>query len=290
MNNQEVKEQERATVSAFTVDSFANGVAFGQHRAASGDDPRDIYYLRLQDEGEFVKLRSRYVLHHSSPFIELERHLMRLSQAGILGTSEIYFGTSSDPFLPFDGKFNASIKFLEIFQRYTPGMLHIQTRSPLVVIGMPVLKKLGKHVSVTIGLETNKEEVNARLCPGIPRVEERLKTATALRRFGIEVSLQVGPVLPYGDWKNDAGEFAQLLVENADYIHVRPLINGTIRNEKKVRSSLLGRALTAQRQFHWLRPDAATPLITEIEKRAPEKLLVPQREHMKAKQLSIFAA
>lgn len=44
------------------------------------------------------------------------------------------------------------------------------------------------------------------------------------------MTLQVGPLLPYGDWKVDASKFAQLLVENADYIYVRPITDGS---EKK---------------------------------------------------------
>ena len=273
-----------------TVDAFANGVAVGQHRGATTNDIRDLFHLRLIEGGEVVKLRSRYLINRHSPAIELEKHLMKLSKAGLLGQSEIIFGNTTDPFYPFEGKFDASMKFLELFQRYTPGMLHIQTRSPLIVIAMPVLKRLGKRVAVTIGIETNKDEVISKLTPGLPRVEERLKAATALRRFGVEVTLQVAPVLPYGDWKKDAGEFADMLIEHGDYIYARPMVTGNLEDERRIRGTYVARTLSAQRQFHWLRPDAATPLITAIEERAPEKLMIPLRNQFEEKQLSIFAA
>jgi DNA repair photolyase len=179
---------------------------------------------------------------------------------------------------------------LELFRRYTPGMLYVQTRSPLIVLALPVFKALGQHVSITIGVETPLEEAVQQYTPGLPRVAERLKTATALRRFGIEVNLQVYPVLPYGDWKKDAESFAQILIDHADHIYVNSITDGTDKVEKKVSSMAAAKKLAMDRKFHWLRPDAANPLITEIERLAPEKLRSPERGHLKDKQMKIFAA
>jgi hypothetical protein len=274
----------------FTVDAFANGIAFGQHSKEAESDPRDVYALRLQDDGEVVRLRSRYSLTKDKPLHQLERYLMKLSSRGVLHSSQIYLGTSTDPFHPFEGKFDVSIKFLELFKRYTPGMLTVQTRSPLIVLALPVFAALGKNVSVTIGIETPDESSVRRYTPGLPRVDERLKTAAALKRFGVEVTLQVGPVLPYGDWKEDAASFAALLNEHSDYIYVAPFSDGGDLAEKRIRNSAVAKRIADDRKFHWLRPDAATPLITEIEKIAPEKLRQPDRSQLKSKQLSIFAA
>lgn len=280
----------RADAPFFTVDSFANGIAIGQQKFEGQGDPRDYFYLRLEDDAGMVRLRSRYALHTENPLQELERNLMRLSRQGVLGGSTIYLGVSTDPYLPFDGKFEASMKFLNLFQRYVPGMLVVQTRSPLIVIAMPVLRKLGRQVAVTLGVETNQEDAVQRYTPGFPRISERLKVADALRKFGIEVTLQVGPLLPYGDWRNDAPAFAELLAAHGDYVHVRPLVDGSRESEKRARPTQLAHKLAAERRFHWLRPDAANPLITALEKIAPEKLLPPVREHLKEKQLKMFAA
>lgn len=283
-------QKEAAYTVTYTVDSFANGIAFGQHKLPAGEDPRDYYSLRIEDDGELVRLRSRYALNKDNPFCELERHLMRLSNQGVLSSSTIYFGMTTDPFLPFEGKFDASMKFLDLFKRYTPGQLVIQTRSPLVVIAMPVLTKLGKNCCVTMGVETNLEESVRRYTPGLPRVEERLKTVTALRRFGIEVNLQVSPVLPYGDWKADAGRFADVLAQHADGIYVRSITDGSERVERKVRVTALAKRLAQDRKFHYLRADTATPLITELEARAPEKLRIRERKHLQDRQVRMFGS
>jgi DNA repair photolyase len=215
---------------------------------------------------------------------------MRLSNQGTLSRSSIYFGVSTDPFYPFDGKFDATMKFLQLFQRYTPGQLVVQTRSPLIVIAMPVLRGLGKHAAVTIGVETPDQEAANRYTPGLPRIEERLRAATTLRRMGVEVTLQCAPVLPYGDWKNDARKFAETLCEHGDYVYVQGVSDGSEASERRVRNTPLARKLAQDRKFHWLRKDAATPLLNEIEKIGVSKLLVPERKHLQQRQLSVFVA
>lgn len=284
------KNRLSAPSSFYTVDSFANGIAFGQQKLPSGLNPRDFFSLRLRDDTELIRLRSRYALHKENPLHELELHLMRLSKQGALSSAVIYFGTTTDPFFPFEGKFDASIKFLELFKRYTPGLLVVQTRSPLLVIAMPVLKKLGNRVAVTLGVETIDENIVRKYTPGLPKASERLQCARALRRFGIEVTLQVAPLLPYGDWKEDAGAFADSIVDAADYIHVKPLCVGKEREDKRVSSPEIARALSTERKFHWLRHDAAVPLLAELEERAPQKLIVTERKQLQPKQMEMFAA
>ena len=279
-----------ASLLTYTVDAFSNGIAFGQHKLEGHQDPRDFYSLRIRDDSELVRLRSRYVLHKNNPLAELERQLMRLSTQGVLRSAVIYLGTTTDPFHPFAGTFDASMKCLELFQRYTPGKLIVQTRSPLVVIAMPVFRKLGHHAAVTIGIETCLEESVARYTPGLPRVDERLKAATALRRFGIPVTLQVNPVLPYGDWRSDAGRFAEMLVENGDYIYVRSITDGTDRVERQIRATTLAKRLAEDRKFHFLRPDTAVPVLNAVEALAPEKLKTPNFKNLGDRQLRMFAA
>jgi hypothetical protein len=274
----------------YTVDSFNDGIAFGQHRGAAPGDPRDYFSLNIASEAEVAPLRSRYALHKENPLWELERYLMRLSRQGLLAASTIYFGTTTDPFFPFEGKFDASMKFLQLFQRYTPGLLVVQTRSPLVVIAMPVFRRLGANAVVTIGVETPGEEAVRRYTPGFPKTEERLKAAAALRKFGIEVTLQVAPVLPYGDWKGDATAFAELLNEHGDYLYVRPIVDGTPERERKAKASPITKRLAQDRLFYYLRPDSANPLITALEKICPEKLIAPERKALQQRQLEIFAA
>ena len=85
----------------YTVDSFANGISFGQHRLDKGQRREDFYILRINDDSELIRLRSRYAIHKENPLHELEGHLMRLSRQGLLRSAVIYLGVTTDPFLPF---------------------------------------------------------------------------------------------------------------------------------------------------------------------------------------------
>ena len=202
------------------VDSYARGISIGRI------DP-DGSGLELEMDGERsspMSLRSRYVMKQGEPLFDLERHLQRLSVRGELRRATVIFGVTTDPFHPFDEKFATSMKFLEIFERYAPGRLIIQTRSPLVVIGLPMLKKIKDSTFVTVGIETPLEEVSRRYTPDLPTVSERWKTIRALRRFGLKVGVQVAPILPYGDWRKDAHAFAEQVCREGDFVVVKSVI------------------------------------------------------------------
>lgn len=273
-----------------TIDTFKGGIAFGQHRLEPGSDPRDHYHLRLQSESDLLKLRSRYSLHKEHIEARLESHLSRLSRQGVLRRASIFFGVNSDPFFPFEGKFDSSMKLLKLFEKYVPGKLYIQTRSPLVVIGMPVLRKLGANVGVAFGVETCCEDSARRYTPFLPKIEERLKAMNALRSFGIEVTAQATPLLPYGDWRSDAPAFAELLARHADYVYVRPLLVRSEDGSTQIRSSPVAKLLADDRKFHWLRHDSANPLLTALESIAAHKLKIPPQTHLASKQVRMFAA
>lgn len=250
------------------VDSYARGISIGRI------DPEGAG-LDLQVEGErrtAIPLRSRYVMRAGEPLADLERHLERLSQRGDLRRATVLFGVTTDPFHPFDEKFATSMKFLELFERYQPGRLVIQTRSPLVVIGLPVLKKAKETTSVVVGIETPLEQVHRRYTPDLPTVDERWKTVRALRRFGIRVGIQVSPILPYGDWRGSARSFAAELCENADFVSIHSLMQAS--GPGRVNTPL-ARKLAQDRQFFWLRHDTHQPLVEAVREFAEERLVHP---------------
>lgn len=264
------------------VDSYARGISIGRV------DPQEKK-LGLQVDGERKEgeamLRSRYVMRSGQPLQDLERNLARLSARGELRRTTIVFGVTTDPFHPFDEKFATSMKFLEIFERYSPGRLVIQTRSPLVVIGLPLLKKVRASTCIAIGIETPNDAIRQRYTPELPSVTERWKTVRALRRFGLTVGVQVSPMLPYGDWRADAGAFADELCEEADFITVRSITQatGTARPNTPI-----ARKLIADRQFFWLRHDTHRHLEQAIARRAEGKLLHPVDVDIPDPQIALF--
>ena len=266
------------------VDSYARGISIG--KAVSEDK---CYQLQIDgDEGAGPgALRSRYVMQSAEPLGDLERHLARLSSRGELRRTTVVFGVTTDPFHPFDEKFATSMKFLELFERYAPGKLVVQTRSPLIVIGLPVLKQIRHNTFVQIGLETPVEEVRRRYTPDLPTVSERWKTIRALKRFGFKVGIQVGPMLPYGDWRRDAAAFAEDIMAEADFVSVHSIADAAGGARP---TGALARKLAADRQFFWLRADTRRPLCEALERIAPEKVFHPAAVEVPDPQLVLFRA
>lgn len=249
-----------------SIDSYAQGLSLirkGIAESQSEEGWQEL--LGLGGEPRQLGLRSRYALGREQSRVELENQFRNLSLRGILQRSVLVIGIETDPFHPFDTKFNASMALLELLGRYPAGRVVVQTRSPLIVIGLPVLKALRCPLSVTVGLETSDEEEARRWTPELPRVEERIKLLRSLRRFGIHCGVQVSPLLPYGDWERDARPFAELLGEHCDYVLVRSLSREAERNGRGSVEARIARKLADSRRFHWLRNDATRPLIEALD-------------------------
>jgi hypothetical protein len=264
------------------VDSYAGGISIG--RAVS----LDAEHFDLSLDGgrkNRVPLRSRYVATNGAPLDDLARHLERLSARGELRRATVVFGVCSDPFHPFDEKFAVSLKFMEMFERYVPGRLVIQTRSPLVLLALPLLKKLRGVTYVAIGIETPHDDIRRRYTPTLPAVEERFKTVRALRSFNVKVGVQVAPLLPYGDWRKDAGSFAQELVAVSDFITVRSVVQTEGAGRP---TSALAQHLAQARDFFWLRHDAHVPLLSALEDAAVDRLFHPASLPYEDPQMELF--
>ncbi len=282
------KTKKQLTKQVIWADSFENGVSFGK-RPLDDNNSLEISPLSLELDDQKASLRSRYNATEHNNLAALEGRLALLQRRGELEDSLTIFGVNADPFHPFEARFDSSMKFLNLFERYSAGQLVIQTRSPLLVIAMPVLRQLKDRLIVTIPIETSSPESVAKYTPHLPKISERLKVAAVLRRFGVPVHMQVAPMLPYGDMKKDAAAFASLLTTNADYISVKPIFSG-VQNGSKSNKSVITDKLAAERNFQWLRADACKHLLQCIELLAPKKLELPNIAPKQEKQLNIFAA
>lgn len=283
VQSHQVASAVNASHPVLLVDSHAHGISLGGTTSTSTEGVELVLH---EGDRSPTRLRSRYVAHKGEALADLERHLQKLSQKGELRRTTIVFGVGHDPFHPFDEKFAVSMRFLEMFERYVPGRLVIQTRSPLLVIGMPVLKKVRAVTSILLGIETPHQDIAARYTPHLPTVEERFKTVRALRRFGLHVGIQVGPILPYGDWRKDASAFATKLCAEADFLVIRSVAQMC---ERARPTSTVARMLAAERSFFWLRQDSHVPLTEAVKAIDETKLFHPSSLEAREPQLPLFS-
>jgi len=287
-----------------TLNAYPNGVTLSVHRnAARTEENSDAeseeikpafspsqFHLRVKDTREYLLPQGRYSMIKERLSENLEKQLKNLREQGILSKSVLYFGMATDPFFGFPRKFEVTMKCIELLEKYKPGLLVVQSRSPMLLAALPIFKLFGERAVAVIPVETNNERAVQLYTPGQAPIAERLIAADGLRKQGITVNLQVSPVLPYGDFYRDAWTFAETLAEHADYVTFGCLATGHVADEPNLRALPIAQTLSSDKMFRWLRPHAYRYLFHAMEVVAPEKLRLPVKLEAKQSQLSLFAA
>ena len=291
----------------YCLNSYPNGITFSIHAnspvsfvdgGAGGQTSDEIvspylphqFHLRFRDTKDYQLAPGKYFLHREDYAEALEHRLSLLHKQGYLESSVFYFGVTSDPFLTFQKKFDVTVTCLELFEHYRPGLVVVQTRSPMVIAALPMLKALGERAVVGIPIESPLESAIARFSPGQPKISERLIAADGLRRQGVRVNLIASPVLPYGEFYRDAWDFAELLEKHADFVSFGCLASGSSADESQLRTLPVAHKLVSDKQFRWLRPYSHRYLFYALSVIAPEKLMLPVKPPVNPSQLSLFAA
>lgn len=149
-------------------------------------------------------------------FLSLERDLPPLAATAVT------VGHLHDPLLPFSG-FPSFLRVIEELLRHDVPSIQVRTRSPLIVLLLPLIRGSGGRVSVTIAIETPHDEVARKFVPGLPRPSERLHAATTLARLGIPTVLDVTPIVGRANTALKLARFADTLAATGCGVRVRPL-------------------------------------------------------------------
>ena len=290
--------------SIVCVNAYPNGVTVSLHKNEStpvtnsdGEVVRykqkylpQQFHLRIKDMRDYLLPRGKYLLYREGFRDQLEQQFSQLHQQGKLERAVVYFGTTTDPFLSLGKKFDVTMGCMAIFEKYRPGFMVAQTRSPMAIAALPMLKSFGEKAVVSMPIESRLESAVARYTPGMPRLSERLVAADGLRTQGVKVNLMASPLLPYGEYYRDAREFANLLDAHSDYITVGGFATGRSEDEATLKALPVAKRLAADKQFRMLRPHSYRYLFYALQSVAPEKLKLPVRDSLQAAQMDLFAA
>lgn len=110
----------------------------------------------------------------------------------------VVIGTATDPYQPAERRFRVTRGILEAIAEH-PGMpVSIITKSPLVTRDVDVLARIAARARVTVhvSLITIDRELARRVEPRAPTPESRLRAVARLSEAGIDVGVNVMPVLP----------------------------------------------------------------------------------------------
>ena len=139
----------------------------------------------------FVKLNAadalRKALRHGS-----DKH------ASLIHGDSIVIGTATDPYQPAERRFRITRSVLEVLAEHPGLSIGIITKSPLITRDIDLLRRIARHssLSIHVSLITVDRELARRLEPRAPTPEARLRAVGRLHEHGIEVGINVMPVLP----------------------------------------------------------------------------------------------
>ncbi|MFA7301271.1 MAG: radical SAM protein [Candidatus Shapirobacteria bacterium] len=109
----------------------------------------------------------------------------------------IFLSSVTDPYTPLEAKYNLTRKCLEVLADFGyEGGIGIQTKSPLVLKDIDVLKKI-KNVQVGFTVTTLDDKVSRFLEVLAPPVTVRIKAIKELNKSGINTYAFIGPILPH---------------------------------------------------------------------------------------------
>ena len=178
----------------------------------------------------------------------------------------VFMSSATDPYQPAESKLMITRSILEVFRDHPPGLLVVQTRSPLVSRDVDLLHDIPTAwISMTV--ETDDDSVRKALTPTCPSIERRLGTMQAARRQGIKVQAAISPTLPH-----DTERFAGLLSESADRVIV-DTFSGDGAQGKRTAHRPLPRRFAELGYGNWRDQSAAEALyLSLVERLGPENV------------------
>lgn len=193
----------------------------------------------------------------------LEAELARLEKNGKLAQTAIFMSSSTDPYQPAERTHRLSRGCLQAFGHRPPGLLVIQTRSPLAAQDFGLMQRLGEACLLNVTVETDREDVRRRVTPLCPSVSQRLELLAAARRAGVPVQATVSPCLPYSDVET----FGGLLLDACDRVVVDSFVSGDGGGGKRTRCTQIPALYADAGWGDWQAEEAALALYDWLRQR-----------------------
>ena len=159
----------------------------------------------------------------------LEKELRSKRNRGIIG-----MGSMSDPYNPYENKYQLTKKSLELMERFKYGVFII-TKSNLVLRDKDILKRVDKNAKAVVGITiTCSDDVLSKVIePKVSSSSERFKSISELNEAGIDTGILLMPILPFinDTEENIRGIVKQASKSKAKFIY--PFFGITLRDKQR---------------------------------------------------------
>lgn len=122
--------------------------------------------------------------------------LQKAARQGKLDGARIFMSSVTDPYQPVEKRLGITRACLAVLADHAPALLFVQTRSPLVVRDLDLLRRLGERVLVGMSITTDREDVRRSLEPGCAPIAARVAAIRAVHDAGVPTIASVAPLLP----------------------------------------------------------------------------------------------
>ncbi len=131
---------------------------------------------------------------HWGEFTTFKTNAAELLQRALRPSQRIYCSPLTDPYQPAEAQTELMPQILRAVARNPPQVFVIQTRDPLILRDIALIKQAGARVSFSI--TTDREEIRRIFEPHCAPIEERWQAVAALRGGGIPVYVTLAPLVP----------------------------------------------------------------------------------------------
>jgi DNA repair photolyase len=118
------------------------------------------------------------------------------SQRHRLHGQSVFLASATDPYQPLEREFRLTRACLEVLLQCPTTRVLVQTRSPLVLQDVELLKAFGNRLRVGFSIPTDDDTVRQVVEPRAPAIPSRWAAMERLAKAGIEVNLAVCPLMP----------------------------------------------------------------------------------------------
>lgn len=200
--------------------------------------------------------------------VRLRRELVRMQARGGLADLRIFMSSATDPYQPIERKWRLTRACLAVFGELTPGLLLIQTRSPLVRDDFARIARLGNAAWLSVTIETDREDVRRMLTPKCPSIAQRLDLVRNALALGLQVQVAVSPCLPY----SSVEAFGGLLAGLGARIVVDSFASGDGQHGVRTRATAIPDLYARNDLGEWCSEEHARALFAWLHERMGERM------------------
>ncbi|MCY4081385.1 MAG: radical SAM protein [Caldilineaceae bacterium] len=197
----------------------------------------------------------------------LELELARMKRRDTLERCAIFMSSSTDPYQGAERTYKLTRSCLSVLEKTPPGLLVIQTRSPLAARDFDIMAAIGERCILNLTIETDREDVRRTLTPHCPSIRQRLRTASQSREWGIATQITVSPCLPY----SRVDTFGKLLLEVSDWVIVDSFVAGDGGGGKRTERTGIPEMYADSDWEDWRSQEAALTLYCWLQERIGER-------------------